>query len=112
MGPDFFNAVAELRTRLQPLALLRQLQAIENRHGRVRTVRNAPRTLDLDLLLWSDCTLQTPELTLPHPRMHRRAFVLKPLAELAPDLVLPGHGAISVLLAGLADQSVEPVTSR
>jgi 2-amino-4-hydroxy-6-hydroxymethyldihydropteridine diphosphokinase len=86
-GPDFLNAVAELRTGLEPHALLTELQAIEQRHGRERPYRNAPRTLDLDLLRYGDRCLSTPALTLPHPRMHERAFVLVPLAELAPELV-------------------------
>jgi 2-amino-4-hydroxy-6-hydroxymethyldihydropteridine diphosphokinase len=85
-GPDFVNAVAELRTGMQPAALLAALQAIETRFGRERTYQNAPRTLDLDLLLYGDRHVATPQLTLPHPRMHERAFVLRPLLELAPDL--------------------------
>ncbi|WP_298832880.1 2-amino-4-hydroxy-6-hydroxymethyldihydropteridine diphosphokinase [uncultured Piscinibacter sp.] len=106
-GPDYLNAVAELRTSLAPLDLLRQLQAIEGAHGRERPYRNAPRTLDLDLLLHGDLVLDSPELTLPHPRADRRAFVLRPLAELAPDRVIPGRGAVASLLAGVADQRIE-----
>jgi hypothetical protein len=75
-----------------PIDLLRQLLAIEARHGRVRSVPNAPRTLDLDLLLHGEALLQGSELTLPHPRMHQRAFVLRPLLEIAADLTLPGLG--------------------
>ncbi len=82
--PDFINAVAQLETRLSPLALLDQLQALEQRHGRVRERRWGPRTLDLDLLLFDDRRLVTPRLTLPHPEMVKRAFVLVPLAEIAP----------------------------
>ena len=87
-GSDFINAVVQLRTRLQPLALLKALQGIEERFGRERPYRNAPRTLDLDLLLYGQRRIATPLLTVPHPRMHERAFVLVPLAEIAPDLAL------------------------
>jgi 2-amino-4-hydroxy-6-hydroxymethyldihydropteridine diphosphokinase len=106
-GPDFINAVAELDTALAPLALLHALQAIEQRHGRERPYRHAPRTLDLDLLLYGTCQIDSPELTLPHPRLHERAFVLRPLAELAPALVHPTQGAIAALLARTRDQTLE-----
>lgn len=86
-GPDYLNAVVALRTQLAPHALLDALQAIENNHGRERPYPNAPRTLDLDLLLYGTTRLNTHRLTVPHPRMHQRAFVLVPLAEIAPDLV-------------------------
>ncbi|MBI3349939.1 MAG: 2-amino-4-hydroxy-6-hydroxymethyldihydropteridine diphosphokinase [Burkholderiales bacterium] len=86
-GPDFLNAVAALETGLPPLELLDALQAIEQAHGRERPYRNAPRTLDLDLLLYGGLVLDTPRLTLPHPRLAERAFVLRPLLEIAPDLV-------------------------
>lgn len=108
-GPDYVNAVAELRTGLAPRALLRALQGIEQDHGRERPYRNAPRTLDLDLLLHDAQTLDTPELTLPHPRAHERAFVLLPLAELAPALQIPGRGRVADLLARVRDQSIEKV---
>jgi 2-amino-4-hydroxy-6-hydroxymethyldihydropteridine diphosphokinase len=108
-GPDYLNAVAELRTGLAPHELLLELQAIERDHGRERPYRNAPRTLDLDLLLHDEQTLDTPELTLPHPRAHQRAFVLLPLAELAPQLDIPGHGPVMDLLAQVRDQSIEKV---
>jgi 2-amino-4-hydroxy-6-hydroxymethyldihydropteridine diphosphokinase len=85
-GPDFLNAVAALDTGLAPLELLDALQAIEATHGRERPYRHAPRTLDLDLLLHGDAVLETPRLTLPHPRLSERAFVLLPLLELAPEL--------------------------
>jgi 2-amino-4-hydroxy-6-hydroxymethyldihydropteridine diphosphokinase len=88
-GADYINAVAQLQTRLSPAALLKELQAIEDRFGRERPYRNAPRTLDLDLLLYGDRRIVTPLLTVPHPRMNERAFVLAPLAEIAPDLALP-----------------------
>lgn len=105
-GPDYCNAVAALDTQLQPLGLLHALQGIEQAHGRERSYRNAPRTLDLDLLLYGAERLDTPELTLPHPRMHLRAFVLAPLAEIAPDLEVPGHGAARALLASITDQPI------
>jgi 2-amino-4-hydroxy-6-hydroxymethyldihydropteridine diphosphokinase len=85
--------------------LLENLQKIEQRQGRQRPYANAPRTLDLDLLLYGDQVLATPELTLPHPRMHERAFVLKPLAEIAPQAIIPGRGKASELLAACTDQS-------
>jgi 2-amino-4-hydroxy-6-hydroxymethyldihydropteridine diphosphokinase len=84
--PDFINAVAQLETGLPAERLLAELQEIEKRHGRKRSFRNAPRTLDLDLLLFGDAKLSSPQLTVPHPRMHERAFVLKPLLEIAPQL--------------------------
>lgn len=85
-GPDFLNAVVALDTGLAPLPLLDALQAIEQAHGRERPYRNAPRTLDLDLLLYGDIVLDSPRLILPHPRLGERAFVLRPLLEVAPDL--------------------------
>jgi 2-amino-4-hydroxy-6-hydroxymethyldihydropteridine diphosphokinase len=87
--PDFVNAVAQLETGLAPERLLDELQAIEARHGRERSFPNAPRTLDLDLLLFGKLVVQTERLTVPHPRMRERAFVLEPLREIAPDLELP-----------------------
>lgn len=86
-GPDYLNAVAELATPWPAIDLLRALQAIEQAAGRERPYRNAPRTLDLDVLLYGDERIDTPELTVPHPRMQERAFVLRPLAEIAPDRV-------------------------
>ena len=83
--PRYLNAVAELTTTLGPDALLTLLQTVETRLGRTRSVPNAPRTLDLDLLLYDDLCRTTPELTIPHPRMHERRFVMAPLAEIAPD---------------------------
>jgi 2-amino-4-hydroxy-6-hydroxymethyldihydropteridine diphosphokinase len=93
--PDFINAVACVATRLTPRSLLEHLLEIEHRHGRVRTFRNSPRTLDLDILLYNGLSLDEPGLHLPHPRMHERLFVLQPLAEIAPDIVIPGHGTAS-----------------
>lgn len=106
-GPDYVNAVAEVRTDLPPEALLAQLFAVEARFGRTRSFRNAPRTLDLDLLLHGDTILDTPDLILPHPRLHLRAFVLVPLAELAPDLPLPGRGSVAAWLPAVANQRIE-----
>ena len=88
-GADYINAVAQLQTELSPAALLKELQAIEERFGRERPYRHAPRTLDLDLLLYGQRRIATPLLTVPHPRLHERAFVLVPLAEIAPDLAQP-----------------------
>jgi 2-amino-4-hydroxy-6-hydroxymethyldihydropteridine diphosphokinase len=105
--PDFLNAVARVDTDLAPDALLGELQAIEARHGRERPFANAPRTLDLDLLLYGDRVVRSPGLALPHPRMHERAFVLQPLTEIAPDIAIPGKGAARELLAGCRDQAVQ-----
>jgi 2-amino-4-hydroxy-6-hydroxymethyldihydropteridine diphosphokinase len=102
--PEFVNAVAQLETTLMPQALLRELLDIERRFGRLRAEKNGPRTLDLDLLLYDDQYLDLPELTLPHPRLHLRAFVLQPLAELASDLRLPGRGHINAWLPAVANQ--------
>ncbi len=97
--PDFINAVASVQTTLEPRALLAELLAIEDRHGRRRGKRNAPRTLDLDLLLYEDEVLDADGLTLPHPRLHERAFVLAPLAEIASAVMVPGRGRVRDLLA-------------
>lgn len=102
-GPDFINAVARLETRLTAPDLLAQLQALELAAGRERPYRNAPRTLDLDLLLYGDARIDSPQLTLPHPRLHERAFVLRPLAEVAPERVSPQA------LAAVQDQAIAPV---
>lgn len=108
--PDFINAVAVLdvdSTVLPAPALLERLFAVEADFGRVRSIKNAPRTLDLDLLLYGDQALDQPGLTLPHPRMAERAFVLAPLAEIAPGLRIPGHGHIDDLLPTVAGQKIE-----
>lgn len=105
--PEFVNAVAAIDTSLAPEGLLGELQAIEARHGRRRGLPNAPRTLDLDLLLYEDRVVASPRLTLPHPRMHERAFVLKPLVELEPGIAIPGRGRALDLLAACAGQRVE-----
>jgi 2-amino-4-hydroxy-6-hydroxymethyldihydropteridine diphosphokinase len=105
--PDFINAVARLETGLAPERLLTDLQDIESRHGRTRSFANAPRTLDLDLLLFETLQLRTPRLTVPHPRMHERAFVLKPLVEISPELSLPGLGLAKDFLKKVENQMVE-----
>ena len=105
--PDFINAVAALETSLAPQALLATLFAIEAKFGRRRDYRHAPRTLDLDLLLYGAETLDTPELQLPHPRMHLRAFVLAPLLEIAPDCAIPGRGTAAAWLPAVSMQSIE-----
>jgi 2-amino-4-hydroxy-6-hydroxymethyldihydropteridine diphosphokinase len=104
--PDFLNAVARLDTGLPAGELLESLLAIERRHGRERRFRNAPRTLDLDLLLYGDETIDEPGLRVPHPRMHERAFVLAPLLELDPAISIPGRGRACALLAACASQPV------
>jgi len=108
--PEFLNAVAQIDTGLAPETLLERLQEIEQRHGRERPFAGAPRTLDLDLLLYGDRTIASARLTVPHPRMHERAFVLKPLAEIAPEAAIPGRGKAGDLLAGCADQFVERIS--
>ncbi len=110
-GPDYVNAVAEIHTRLDAPALLAVLQAIEQAHGRERPYRNAPRTLDLDLLWYGGQSLDAPGLIVPHPRMHERAFVLRPLMDLAPDLVLP-HGELATLLAACTGQTIRPLPDQ
>lgn len=104
--PDYVNAVAALRTRLSPRSLLARMHAIERRHRRRRVTRNAPRTLDLDLLLYGRRRLRQPALALPHPRMHQRAFVLMPLRDLAPSASVPGHGAVGPLLRTVREQRI------
>lgn len=108
-GPDFLNAVVELRTALPAAELLARLHEIEAEQGRERPYRNAPRTLDLDLLSFGGLRSADPALTLPHPRLHLRAFVLRPLLELLPDLDLPGLGALRAYLPAVADQAIERV---
>jgi len=103
--PDFVNAVCELQTSLTAAALLQQLQKIELHQGRVREGhRYGPRTLDLDLLLYGQQQINEPDLIVPHPRLHQRAFVLYPLSDLEPDLQVPGHGSLAELKAGCSDQ--------
>ena len=99
-GPDYINAVAQVHTQLNAMDLLAALQAIEQAAGRERPYRSAPRTLDLDVLLYGSGLVNSPTLTVPHPRMGQRAFVLVPLAELAPDLVPAGA------LSAVASQAI------
>jgi len=105
--PDFINAVAEIETRLEPRQLLEMLLDIEHRFGRVREFLNAPRVLDLDLLLYNGLIHHEHGLTLPHPRMHERAFVLLPLTEIAPECVIPGHGRAADHLAACGGQELQ-----
>ncbi|HEX5756933.1 MAG TPA: 2-amino-4-hydroxy-6-hydroxymethyldihydropteridine diphosphokinase [Arenimonas sp.] len=107
--PDFINAVAELQTTLPPRALLDALLDIERGLGRTRSSGNrwGPRTVDLDLLLYGDSTIDVPGLVVPHPHLHQRAFVLKPLLEVAPALSIPGHGSAAALLAGIDASGIE-----
>ena len=104
--PDFMNAVAVIHTALTPRVLLEALLAIERAHGRVREFPDAPRTLDLDIVLYGEHVINEPGLTVPHPRMHQRAFVLAPLAEIAPDVLVPGRGRVRDLLAAVDVASV------
>ena len=105
--PDFINAVAALETGLTPHALLAALLALEARFGRRRERPLAPRTLDLDLLLFDDQIIDSPTLQLPHPRMHLRAFVLEPLVEIAPDCRIPARGQAAAWKAAVSRQGIE-----
>ncbi len=107
--PDYLNAVALLETELAPLALLDRLQALENAQGRVRTRRWGPRTLDLDLLLYDRRRIDHPRLQVPHPGIAERDFVLKPLAEIAPGLEVPGLGRVAALLAQCPLDTARPL---
>ena len=107
--PDFLNAVVEIDTGLAPEALLDQLQDIEKRHDRKRPFPNAPRTLDLDLLLFGNARIASARLTLPHPRMHQRAFVLLPLLELDAAISVPGKGPAKALLLACSSQQIERI---
>jgi len=108
-GGDYVNAVAQLFTSLTPHDLLQALQDIEQAHGRQRPYRNAPRTLDLDILLYGDLIIADDVLTVPHPRMVQRAFVLIPLLDIAPAVAIPGIGAVRDLRAGVANQAIHPI---
>ncbi len=117
-GPDYTNAVVALDTTLDAASLLAVCLSIEALHGRLRPAlpdakpaeKNPPRTLDLDLLLHGDSVINTPYLTLPHPRMHQRAFVLAPLNELAPGLIIPGHGRVSDCLETVGGQGFSRIS--
>ena len=106
-GPDFVNAVAAVDTVLAPLDLLDVLQALENQHGRQRPYRNAPRTLDLDLLLYGGQVIDQPGLQVPHPHLHERAFALVPLAEIAAAEPFPGHGSVGQALGRIEVAGIE-----
>lgn len=106
-GADYVNAVARIETALPPDALLQALHEVERDFGRERSVRNAPRTLDLDLLLYGTQKLATAELTVPHPRMQERAFVLIPLLQLDPFIDIPGLGPAHALAPGVAGQAIQ-----
>lgn len=106
-GDDYVNAVAKLTTTLTPDSLLDFLWCIEHRFGRERPYRNAPRTLDLDILLYNTDRIATDRLTIPHPRMTERAFVLVPLVEIAPDIALPGGERLSILLDRVKHQRID-----
>jgi 2-amino-4-hydroxy-6-hydroxymethyldihydropteridine diphosphokinase len=109
--PDFINAVCALETGLSAQALLDALLDIERRHGRRRNgATGQPRSLDLDLLLYGQQHLAETRLTLPHPRLHERAFVLYPLAEIAPGLIVPGHGTVESLLPACRGQRIEKLS--
>lgn len=110
-GPDYLNAVALLRSSLDAHTLLHELQRIELEQGRERSFHNAPRTLDLDLLLYGSETIRTSELVVPHPRMHERAFVLRPLLDVLPTAIIPGLGAANDWLPLVAGQRISLVTS-
>lgn len=108
-GDDYVNAALCLHTTLTPSELLKQLQLIEQTFGRQRSYRNAPRTLDLDLLLYGQRKINSAELTIPHPRMTQRAFVLLPLLQIEPSIVIPGKGYARDYLAQVADQIVQEI---
>lgn len=110
--PDYVNAVMRIATELDALELLRQLQSIENQHGRLRLVRWGARTLDLDILLYGQQQLDQPDLIVPHREVAKRAFVLYPLADVAPaDLVIPGLGTLSALLAECPADGLRKIAS-
>ena len=108
-GDDYVNAVACIDTQLAASDLLAALHAIELAHGRERPYRNAPRTLDLDILLYGDQQIDSPSLHVPHPRMGERAFVLAPLLEIAPGIEVPGRGPAHRLLSAVADQAISKI---
>jgi len=110
--PDYINAVAQLRTSLPPEALLDKLQSIEQQQDRVRTVRWGPRTVDLDILLYDNMLCDTERLTIPHPRMAERAFVLLPLADINRDLSLPNGKTVGQLLANCSVQGIVKSTAE
>ena len=110
--PDFINAVIKIQTTLNPHQLLTELLNIEQQFGRERTFRNAPRVIDLDLLLYNQQQQHDAGLSLPHPRMHERAFVLAPLTEIAPAVMIPGRGAAMAWLRTVGDQNLPIVADN
>lgn len=110
--PPFINAVALVDTKLSPKELLDHLLEIERRHGRVRDIPNGPRTLDLDIALYGSSRHAEPGLTIPHPRMHERAFVLAPLIEVWPDAEIPGHGAAARIYPSMDRTGIEKLQAR
>ncbi len=110
--PDYVNAVMRIKTRLPPQDLLKQLQGIENTHARLRLQRWGARTLDLDILLYNNQIIDLPDLTIPHPELAKRAFVLYPLADIAPaDLLIPGQDSLNSLLAACPAQGIQRLAS-
>jgi 2-amino-4-hydroxy-6-hydroxymethyldihydropteridine diphosphokinase len=110
--PDFINAVVALNTALTAEDLLGNLLALEQQCGRTRTFKNAPRTLDLDILLYDELVITTPHLTVPHPRMTERAFVMIPLQEIAPDLIIPQQGKVTALCMRFATEQDKGALTR
>ncbi|PRC91017.1 2-amino-4-hydroxy-6-hydroxymethyldihydropteridine diphosphokinase [Solimicrobium silvestre] len=108
-GDDYVNAVVELHTQLSPTELLSELQNLEQQFGRIRSYQNAPRTLDLDLLLYEQLTINTATLQVPHPRMTQRAFVMVPLLEISPEINIPDFGSAHTLLPALCDQVIQKI---
>ena len=108
--PSFINAVAELSSTLNPIDMLEAILSIENHAGRIRPYPNAPRVLDCDLLMYDDIVMTTEKLSLPHPRMHLRGFVLLPLFEIAPTLFIPNHGKITSLMTKKITEGVVKIS--
>lgn len=108
-GEDYYNLVVKLETSMSARALLALCHRVEHHFGRERPFRNAPRTLDLDIVLYGDARVDEPDLVIPHPRAFERAFVLVPLVEIDPDISIPGHGRADALLPSVAHQRIEKV---
>ncbi|AGF48545.1 2-amino-4-hydroxy-6-hydroxymethyldihydropteridine pyrophosphokinase [Candidatus Kinetoplastibacterium oncopeltii TCC290E] len=108
-GPDFINAVVKIFTNKVPLDLLETLQILEKKYGRQRMYKNSPRTLDLDILLYSQKSIRSKELTIPHPRMQERAFVLKPIIDIDPYIEIPYYGKAQNLLSNIKDQYIKEI---
>ena len=111
-GDDYINAVIEIETQLSPYGLLHVCQAVEQEFGRERPYANAPRTIDLDILSFEGVSQTDTELTIPHPRIIERSFVLLPLLEIAPDFFLPNWGELKAYLPKVADQRIEKLACR